>query len=249
MAGWQDVAMIDLETRGPVTIVRLAHGKANALDLELCASLANAFQSAPGQALVLTGTGSIFCAGVDLVRIVDGGPAYIRDFLRSLCDMIGTVLRHPRPVVAAVNGHAIAGGCVLAAACDRRILARGEAKIGVTEIRVGVAYPTVALELLRALLPGAAFQEAVQFGWTYPPEAALQRGFVDELADPAQLLDRSLEVARTLAALPPAAFAATKLQVRRPILQAPADPEAERLWESEETLRAVREYVRTVLKK
>src|SRR5262249_61549037 len=78
----------------------------------------------PGRAVVLTASGRIFSAGVDLLRLIEGGAPYIRKFLPALSTMLSTVFSHPAPVVAAINGHAIAGGCVLACAADRRLMAR-----------------------------------------------------------------------------------------------------------------------------
>src|SRR5215208_1364421 len=115
--------MIDIAHRGRVAVMTLAHGKANALDSELCTDIVGRFEElkpSTAQAVVLTGTAKIFSAGVDLKRAVEGGAAYLRDFLPVLSRAFATVFFYPKPVVAAVNGHAIAGGCVLACAAGFR---------------------------------------------------------------------------------------------------------------------------------
>ena len=97
----------------------LTHGKANALDIEFCEAIAAHFaelRERDAKAVVLTGQGRMFSAGVDLIRLSDGGADYVRHFLPALHRLYDAVFFHPKPVVAAVNGHAIAGGCVLAAA-------------------------------------------------------------------------------------------------------------------------------------
>ena len=136
--------MIELTQKGDVAILTMNHGKANALDLELCAALVARFEqlrASSARAVVVTGQGRIFSAGVDLLRLSAGGAAYVRQFLPALHKLYDTVFFFPKPVVAAVNGHAIAGGCVLACCADRRLMARDGGRIGVTELLVGVPFP------------------------------------------------------------------------------------------------------------
>src|SRR6266540_1753553 len=118
--------MIGIDEHDGVAVVRLEHGKVNALDLELLrAFTATMTRLSEASAIVLTGSGTVFSAGVDLRRVVNGGPAYGAEFLPALIDAFLAVFDHPRPVVAAINGHALAGGCVVAAACDVRLMAAG----------------------------------------------------------------------------------------------------------------------------
>jgi hypothetical protein len=119
--------MIKSEIEDGVAILTLAHGKANALDIEFCEALTARFielRNSAAKAVVLTGQGKIFSAGVDLKRLSEGGADYIRKFLPVLHKLYDAVFYHTKPVVAAINGHAIAGGCVLACCADRRIMAR-----------------------------------------------------------------------------------------------------------------------------
>src|SRR3954451_8437871 len=140
--------MIDVEQHGDVAVVRLEHGKVNALDLELLRAISETMREvSTAGAVVLTGTGRAFSAGVDLRRIVDGGVAYAKEFLPALSEAFLAVFDCPRPVVAAINGHALAGGCVIAAAADVRLMSGGS--IGLTELLVGVQFPTVPLEVSR----------------------------------------------------------------------------------------------------
>jgi enoyl-CoA hydratase len=225
--------VIQQEDQGDVLVLRMQHGKVNALDLELLRALAEGLEElAVGDTrpVVLTGTGSAFSAGVDLKRIVDGGAQYAAEFLPALDRAFESVLHFPRPLIAAINGHAIAGGCILACASDRRVLARGKARIGAPELRVGVAWPVLAIEILRAGVRHECFREMVYGGKTYLPEEALEVGLVDELVDADQLLARALEVARDLASLPPVAFRLAKRQIAAPIpsaCAAAADRETE----------------------
>ena len=148
--------MIDLKNDGDVAIVTIRHGKANALDIELCEGLTKCFDElrrSDARAVVLTGQGRMFSAGVDLIRVGSGGADYVRAFLPSLHRLYDAVFFHPKPVVAAINGHAIAGGCVLACCADRRIMADASGRIGVTELLVGVPFPALAFEIVRFAVP------------------------------------------------------------------------------------------------
>jgi enoyl-CoA hydratase len=215
--------MIEVEERGAVSILRMARGKGNALNLDLAGALVDALDRldrGAARAGALTGQGGIFGAGVDLPALVEGGAEYVRRFLPLLQRLFERLATFPKPLVAAVNGHAIAGGAILMLACDQRLLARGAARIGLTEVRVGVVFPAWALEVARFATPPQHFPTLVCTGRTWPPEEALGRGLVDELVEPGQLLDRACAVAEELAAIPATAFAATKLAVRQPMIEA-----------------------------
>src|SRR5215831_4524590 len=132
--------MLEISHHADVAVLKIAHGKANALDLELCRHITGRLEelgTSSVEAVVLTGQGGIFSAGVDLLRALDADAAYLRGFLPTLRKLFDVTFFYPKPVVAAINGHAIAGGCVLACAADQRLMARGPGRIGVTELLVG----------------------------------------------------------------------------------------------------------------
>lgn len=250
--------MIDIATRGHTTILRLEHGKAHALDLDLSRGLEETIGRIEGdngvRAVVLTGTGSIFCAGVDLLRLLEGGAEYVDRFLPVFMGMFKSLFSLPRPVVAAINGHAIAGGCVLAAACDYRIMARGQGTIGVPELKVGLPFPLSGIEILRFATSEAHLQELVYRGKTYGVDEAYERGLVDEVVDAPGLLDRALEVAEQLSREPTARFRITKQQLRTPTLRRIAEHERETeeqvfaAWKDPSTIEAIRAYVKLLRK-
>lgn len=238
------------ESVGEVTVLRMERGKVQALDLELVEALDEALQNAAdAPAIVLTGTGGAFSAGVDLKRLLAGGDAYVDRFLPALSDVMVRLFAHPGPVVAAINGHAIAGGCVLACACDYKVMAESEATIGVPELKVGVPFPVAPLEILRFALADPHLQELVYLGRTYGADVALARGMVDEAVPADHVTARALAVAERLAAGPTARFRLTKEQLRRPALDrialdAPrADPAVVAAWKDPATLAAIRTYV------
>ena len=250
--------MIDIKTVDGIAVMTLAHGKANALDIEFCEALAARFlelRGAGAKAVVLTGQGKIFSAGVDLKRLSEGGADYIRKFLPALHRLYDAVFYFPKPVVAAINGHAIAGGCVLAACADRRVMARDAGRIGVTELQVGVPYPALAFEIVRFAVPPRYLPEFTLGAATYATDAALRQGWVDEVVEPADLMPRAMAAAQSLAALSPKAFAQTKMQIRQPVTErmaasgAVTDRAVTDIWTAPETLERIRDYVTRTLKK
>lgn len=248
---------IRVERHGDVVVARMMHGKANALDLEFCADIVDTLDelaASSARAVVLTGNGNIFSAGVDLIRLQDGGPDYRDHFVPAISTLVHTLFVFPKPLVAAVNGHAVAGGCVIACTADHRIMARGPARIGVPELLVGLPFPTAALEMVRFVVSPHHLQSVVYGGATYPPEDALAIGLVDELVEPAALVEHASAAATRLGAVPAEVFALTKRELRAPTLAnieagAARDAEVVPIWKESATLDRVRDYVERTFKR
>lgn len=241
-----------LEIRDAIAVLRMTYGKASALDDVFCDHLIDRFDELREddaiRAVVLTGTGSIFSGGVDLRRLNEADSGYIRAFVPRLSAVVRALFAFPRPLIAAVNGHAIAGGCVLACAADYRIMARGKGRIGVPELRVGVPFPTAALEAVRFACAAQHVQRLVLDGDTYDADQALPLGLVDEVCEPDQLDDAALAVASRFAERPPEAFALTKRQVRGPTIEriaaaADVDENVRDLWLDRNTRARVAAWV------
>jgi enoyl-CoA hydratase len=246
--------VIEVAEQDGVALLRMADGKANAMSLEFCQALTARFKEASSApAVVVTGTGRIFSAGVDLIRLLDGGVPYIREFLPALSTMFAAVFSHPRPVVAAINGHAIAGGCVLACAADKRLMAGEAGRIGATELLVGVAFPSIAMEIMRSAMAPQYFEDAILSGATYAPSEALACGLVHDVVDAPTLIERAIAAAKARSAISPSAFALTKRQIRASALQPPnraeIDAAVTEIWTAPETLDRIRDYVSRTLRK
>jgi enoyl-CoA hydratase len=213
--------LVHLEERGDVALVRIDRPPANAMDPALLeaghAVLGRLAADEPG-AVVLTGRDGFFSAGADLKVVptldVEGQRAMVAGINRLFAGWYG----FPRPVVCAVNGHAIAGGLILALCADHRV-GSTEGRLGLTELRAGLPYPAVAMAVVRAELAPPAARRLVLGAGLIDPPAALAEGLLDELAEPAAVLPRALEVAGGLAALPSGAFSAVKRQLRAPVLE------------------------------
>jgi enoyl-CoA hydratase len=239
-----------VERHGAVAVLRLDHGKVHALDEVLLGELVtclDAVERSDARALVLTAAGRVFSAGVDLQRVLDGGAEYLETMMPALIAAFVRLFSFPLPVVAAVNGPAIAGGCILACACDRRLLVEG-GRIGASELLVGVPFPVSALEILRWAC-GDRTEEVVLTGKLYGSDEAITVGLAHEIVPADDLLERALEVAGELAAIAPAAFRLAKTQLRRPALEritadaSTVDPVVAAMWSSGETTASIRAQV------
>src|SRR5687767_3132816 len=249
--------MIQRDDRDGIRILRLAHGKVSAMDIELGEAFVREMHDAATAsvgAVIVTGTGSSFSAGVDLFRVVNDGPEYGRRFLPVLDGLLRAALTLPKPMVAAVNGHAIAGGCILAACCDHRIMVEGPGRIGIPELAVGVAFPALPLQIMAARLGDAALRDLVFTARTVQIDEAKALGLIDEKCPSGMLLDRAMAAAERLAAIPATAFALTKEAFYTPILQRSAqlaDLNARVVegWKHQDTYDTIRAYLDRTIKK
>jgi len=210
--------MIDVVHQGPIGIVTLRRPPANAMNLELTEEIATVFQhlgqDKPVRSLVLTGQGTSFCAGVDLKSVPHFDEARQRRMVDALNRAFYAVYSCPVPVVGAINGHAIAGGLVLALCCDWRIAVKTPFLAGLTEVGVGVPYPVGAMEVVRQELRPDVARRLVLFGQNITAAAVEAGVLFDEAVDPEALLDRAMAKASEFAALPQTAFARSKRQLR-----------------------------------
>ncbi len=250
--------MIDVMEEGDIAVVEMHHGKATALDIAFCDALTLRFQrlrESSSRAVVLTGQGRMFSAGVDLPQMVEAGVPYIREFLPALHRLYDAIFNFPKPVVAAINGHAIAGGCILACCADHRLMAKDGGRMGVTEILVGVPFPPLAFEVMRSVTAPQYLAEAILTGVTVTTDEAMTRGWVNELVAREDILPRAVAAAEKLAAVSPAAFAMGKRQLHQPATERMAasgvalEAEVTEIWVADATLARMRDFVARTLKK
>lgn len=207
--------------RDRIAEIRLVCGKANALNPRSLAAIAESLdEAAHGEArgVILTGYDRFFSAGLDLVTLYDLSrlqmDAFVRDFDRVTLQLFA----FPRPVVAAVNGHAVAGGCILALACDARLVAATAGWMGLNEIQLGLALPGSALEIARHAVPAESLESVLYGGALYGPQEAVARGLADGLASD-DLLAEARDVCRRLCEPPARAFETIKASLKAPALQ------------------------------
>ena len=249
--------MIERDERDGIRIVRLAHGKVSAMDIELGEAVMremNDAAAAPVKAVIVTGTGSSFSAGVDLYRVINDGPEYGRRFLPVLDGLLRAALTLPKPLIAAINGHAIAGGCILAACCDHRIMVEGNGRIGIPELAVGVPFPALPLQIMASRLTDGALRDLVFTARTVHVDEAKALGLIDEKCPSGMLLDRAMAAAARLASIPAGSFALTKEALYTPILQRTAqladlDARVVEAWKQPHTYDTIRAYLDRTIKK
>jgi enoyl-CoA hydratase len=205
-----------------ITLTMSAPGK-NALSTELMTWLIDRVGEARGEPIFLTGAGDAFSAGLNLKEVARLDAEGMTRFLGTLERMVEAIFHYPGPVVAWINGHAIAGGCIVALACDHRLMtAQPKARIGLNEVPLGLRFPPKTWHLVERRVPSHAIERVVLEGGLYPPETALRLGLVDEVVAGE---DEARAYADRIAALPAAAYAAAKKALRDGRLDVDADEE------------------------
>jgi len=244
--------VIEIQARktGPVTVqvLTVSSGRVNALDVELLGELTGRLRElgrSGADALVVTGAGRVFSAGVDLNSVVDGGSGYTDRLVPALSEAFEALFCYPGPTVAAINGAAIAGGCVLACACDRRLISP-DAQIGASEVRVGVPFPVAALEVMR-YASGRHAEEVLLGGRTYRGAEAVASGLAHRIVAE-DLIDAAVTEASDLGGIPVDAYRHTKAQLRAPTVArmreaGGVDGEVRQLWGADQTLQRLAGYV------
>ena len=199
-------------------MARFPSGLQSPIDLEFAARLETSFSDLLASddlgAIVLTGKGNFFSGGLDLKAVPAYGPEEQRALINTVNRMVAKLYGCPVPLVAAVNGHAIAGGLILALTCDYRVGTRASCLLGLTEARVGIPFPAGPLAVLKAELAPPVVRTLTLQARNIGSEAALEMEILDELQAPEHVLPRALEMANDLASFPREAYRAIKDQLR-----------------------------------
>jgi Delta3-Delta2-enoyl-CoA isomerase len=190
------VKTLTLERRSGVAIVRIEKARGNAIDDDLVADLGEAAEEAArddgvGGIVLSSGHARLFSPGLDLVALSSLGRGDLGAFMRRFLSMVRCLYGLPKPMVAAVSGHAVAGGCILALTADWRVLAR-DAVIGLNEVKIGLPLPWSIALLVRGSVSPAASVKVALLGRNFSNEEALACGLADELADPGGVDDAAL---------------------------------------------------------
>ena len=243
--------MFELTNQNEIAILKMNHGKVNAMDIEFCRELSerlNQLAESNCRAVVFSSCVKVFSAGVDLFRLLKEPKSYVNHFMGAIEECFHDLFEFPKPLVAAINGHAVAGGCVMAAACDYRLIAE-RAMIGVPELRVGVPFPPIAMETMRFVASPQSFQAMINLGATYHDAEATSVGLADRVVESPVVLDSAIEVAQQLLAVPAEVFRMTKQQARLPALRNVLETEKKfgdqihALWNSSEIRNTIQDYV------
>ncbi len=237
--------------QGGIAEVRLERGKVNALNEQVVDELSGCFRDLADDSrvrgILLTGTGKFFSFGFDVPEFMGVSKEAFARYVEKFTALYRDLFAHPKPVVAAINGHAVAGGCMLATACDARVMARETAKIGLNEIGFGSSLFAGSLAMLRFWIGGRRAQEVVYGGTLYTADQALSLGLVDASVPEFTVLDEARRRLHEHADKPLAAFRSIKLLLRQPVLEeiqrteGPSIREFVEIWYSGDTRQRLQE--------
>jgi Delta3-Delta2-enoyl-CoA isomerase len=214
---------LELQHADGIATVCMSRGKVNALDGEMVAALRSVFCELGERdeiaGVVLTGRGAFFSFGLDVPVLYDLTPEAFAAFLRDFTALYTELFAFPKPLVAAINGHAAAGACMLALACDARVMAEGSGRIGLNEATFGSSLFAGSVEMLRFAVgdPGAA--QVALTGKLYEARAAAEVGLVDALVSGDELATAARSRALGLGHGHLAAFRSIKALLRGRVLE------------------------------
>lgn len=198
-------------------LVRIGRPHGNAINDDVVDGLITACQELDGdpavRGMLLAASGKLFCPGLDLRELIDYDRPAMERFVARFNACVLVLYTFAKPMVAALHGHAVAGGCVISLTADWRVLRRG-AQVGLNEVRVGVPFPFGVSMIMRETVPREHLEEVALFGWNYTDERAVDVGLAHELHDAEGFDYHCLRRLRELADKDPAAFAITKRYLR-----------------------------------
>ena len=206
------------------SIVLNAPGK-NAISTALMERIQKEIAATNGGPILLRGSDGVFSAGMNLKEVAEKDEASMVDFLNLLEGTCQALFHHPGPTVAFVEGHAIAGGSVLALCCDH-IIAQDNprARIGLNEVALGLRFPPRIFDMLRYRIPAASINEVILHAGLHTPQEALRLGLVDQVSENAEAEAEAL--LKKLSALPPHAYAASKSDLQQGVMDISEEVEA-----------------------
>ena len=236
---------LEIQRGDRIATARLRRGKVNALNGAVVDELRGALRAWEGDpevgAVVVTGTGKFFSFGFDIPEFLSFTREEFTDYLRNFTDLYTYLFQYPKPVVAALNGHAIAGGCMLALACDHRIMVSGKAKLSLNEISFGSSVFAGSTEMLRFWVGSANATAVLVSGAMYSAQEARSLALVQDVVSEGDLTERASQVAAALALKHAPAYASVKSLLRRSVVEEMRKREAEairefvNIWYSEAT--------------
>jgi enoyl-CoA hydratase len=213
---------LSIEVRDGLATVRLDRTHGNAINGSLTRELGQACRELAEdpavRGLLLAAAGRIFCPGLDLQELVGLSRDEMERFVHGFVGTVAEMYAFPKPMVAAIHGHAIAGGCVLTLAADWRVLRRG-AMIGLNEVRVGVPLPFGVAMILRESVPRTHLEEVALLGKNYCDDEALAAGLVHEVLGREEFEPRCRDRLAGFASRDLGALMITKRYLRSSILE------------------------------
>jgi enoyl-CoA hydratase/carnithine racemase len=240
---------------GEIATATLSRGKVNALNEPMVEQLTKSFEDLAidneVKSIIFTGSGKFFSFGFDVPEFLSYPKDDFVRYLEKFTNLYADVFLFPKPIVAALNGHTIAGGCMLATACDFRLMVTGKARISLNEITFGSAVLAGSVEMLRYCVGSRNAQSILYSGAMYSAEQAFELGLVDQVSSEDALAEDARKIAQELAQKDSSAFRCTKHLLRKPVAEQMIRREKDAIlefvdiWYSEQTwenLKAIKIY-------
>ncbi len=214
---------LQITLKDKLAIIRLNRPKSNAINLEMIQDLKQCFENLEADpqvgAVILTGQGHFFSAGLDLIALYQLNKVETEQFWHHFLSLSAQLTAFKKPMIAAINGYSPAGGCVLALACDARIMAEGNYVIGLNEVPVGIIVPNSIFQVYAYWIGKAQASRALLEGKLFNPSEALAAGLIDEIVDQDRILTQAEKLARKYMAFEPNTWQQSKLNVRRELIE------------------------------
>ena len=238
-----------------IATVTLSRGKVNALNEPMVEEITKSFEDLAidneVRSIIFTGSGKFFSFGFDVPEFLNYSKSDFIRYLEKFTNFYTYLFLFPKPIVAALNGHTIAGGCMLATACDFRLMVTGKAKISLNEITFGSAVLAGSVEMLKYCVGSRNAQSILYSGAMYSAEEAFQLGLIDQVSSEDALKKDARKVAQEFAQKDSSAFRCTKHLLRQPAAEEMIKREKDAIlefvdiWYSEQTwenLKAIKIY-------
>ncbi len=218
----RNLMSVTVDKHGDVALITMDDGKANAVNFDLMLALNDALDKAESdaKAIVLAGREGRFSGGFDLKAMANFKPEDAARLLDRASELLLRLYGGPLPVIGACTGHAIAMGTFILLACDTRVGAEGDFKLGANESATGMKLPVFALELARDRLSSQHLTRAMIQAFIYDSKGAVEAGYLDMLTAPEKVVEQSLAIAGQLTSLSTRAYAYQKAALRKPTLDA-----------------------------
>lgn len=224
---------IKVTIKDHLSLITLDRGKSNALNREMITELNDMLtniSSDPNIAgVIITGKEPFFSAGLDLIELYNYNEEEAKAFWHLFLNFIANITSFKKPLVAAINGHSPAGGCVIALACDYRVMAEGKYIIGLNEVPVGIIVPNSIFNLYAFWIGSANASRSLLEGKLFSPEEALQVGLVDELVNPASILTAAERRIRKYMSMERNTWEQSKLSIRKDLISSTSADQSEAL--------------------
>lgn len=224
---------INVTIKDRLALITLNRGKSNALNREMITELTDMLHNIANDdnigGVIISGRENFFSAGLDLIELYGYNEEEAESFWHLFLDFIAKTVAFKKPMVAAINGHSPAGGCVIALACDARVMAEGKFIIGLNEVPVGIIVPESIFSLYAFWLGKGHATRSLLEGRLFSPEEALNIGLVDELVNQDSIMTAAERRIRKYMALEPNTWQQSKLNIRKELIASTSADQSEAL--------------------